>query len=95
MPLHSRNQFSRDTNRAWRRHADRHRHHYEPCVYATCRDATDSFRVIVAREAVGERCEIMHAVNRLDIDLDLGDVTALDEVIHFIEGLTPTPDRSA
>ncbi len=27
------------------------------CVYATCRDATDSFRVIVPREAVGERCE--------------------------------------
>src|SRR5581483_12396810 len=38
------------------------------CVYATCRDATDSFRVIVPREAVGERCEIMHEVNLLDID---------------------------
>src|SRR5262249_29043914 len=32
------------------------------CVYATCRDATDSFRVIVPREAVGERCELMHQV---------------------------------
>lgn len=51
------------------------------CVYATCRDATDSFRVIVPREAVGERCEIMHEVNLLDIDIDLGDVTPIDEVL--------------
>src|SRR5688572_27455146 len=41
------------------------------CVYASCRDATNSFRVIVPREAVGERCEIMHEVNLLDIDIDL------------------------
>ena len=27
------------------------------------------------REAVGERCELMHEVNLLDIDIDLGDVT--------------------
>jgi nicotinamidase-related amidase len=50
------------------------------CVYATCRDATDSFRVIVPREAVGERCELFHEVNLLDIDIDLGDVTPVDEV---------------
>ena len=50
------------------------------CVYATCRDATDSFRVIVPKEAVGERCEIMHEVNLLDIDIDLGDVMPVDEV---------------
>lgn len=54
------------------------------CVYATCRDATDSFRVIVPREAVGERCEIMHRVNLLDIDIDLGDVMSVDEVIPAI-----------
>jgi nicotinamidase-related amidase len=52
------------------------------CVYATCRDATDSFRVIVPREAVGERCEVMHEVNLLDIDIDLGDVTPVDEVLQ-------------
>ena len=57
------------------------------CVYATCRDATDSFRVIVPREAVGERCEIMHEVNLLDIDLDLGDVTSVADVVRSIEGL--------
>ena len=52
------------------------------CVYATCRDATDSFRVIVPKEAVGERCELLHEVNLLDIDLDLGDVMPVAEVIQ-------------
>jgi hypothetical protein len=28
------------------------------CVYATCGDATDSFRVIVPREAVGQPQEV-------------------------------------
>lgn len=54
------------------------------CVYATCRDATDSFRVIVPREAVGERCEIMHAVNLLDIDIDLADVMDVAEVVDHL-----------
>ncbi len=57
------------------------------CVYATCRDATDSFRVIVPREAVGERCELMHEVNLLDIDIDLGDVMPVDDVIAHLKGL--------
>jgi maleamate amidohydrolase len=57
------------------------------CVYATCRDATDSFRVIVPREAVGERCELMHEVFLHDIDLDLGDVTNVDEVTRYLVGL--------
>ena len=52
------------------------------CVYATCRDATDSFRVIVPREAVGERCELMHEVFLLDIDIDLADVTDVNEVVR-------------
>ncbi|MEO7650039.1 MAG: isochorismatase family protein [Bryobacteraceae bacterium] len=54
------------------------------CIYATCRDATDSFRVIVPREAVGERCEIMHEVNLLDIELDLADVLPLDDVVSHL-----------
>ena len=58
------------------------------CVYATCRDATDSFRVIVPKEAVGERCEIMHEVNLLDIDIDLGDVVPTSEVIAHLEEAT-------
>ena len=57
------------------------------CVYATCRDATDSFRVIVPREAVGERCELMHEVNLLDIDIDLGDVMPVAEVVQYLERL--------
>jgi nicotinamidase-related amidase len=57
------------------------------CIYATCRDATDSFRVIVPREAVGERCEIMHEVNLLDIDIDLADVLPLDDVVGYLKGL--------
>jgi nicotinamidase-related amidase len=57
------------------------------CVYATCRDATDSFRVIVPREAVGERCEIMHEVNLLDIDIDLADVMPLNSVLSYLGSL--------
>lgn len=61
------------------------------CVYATCRDATDSFRVIVPREAVGERCEIMHEVNLLDIEIDLADVLATEEVVGHLDRMaTPT-----
>ena len=57
------------------------------CVYATCRDATDSFRVIVPEEAVGERCELLHTVNLFDIDVDLGDVMPADEVIAYLNGV--------
>ena len=45
------------------------------------------FIVIVPREAVGERCEIMHEVNLLDIDTDLGDVTPVEDVVRTIEKL--------
>ena len=61
------------------------------CVYATCRDATDSFRVIVPREAVGERCELFHEVNLLDIELDLGDVLPLADVLTYLGRLRPAP----
>src|SRR5262245_59150566 len=54
------------------------------CVYATCRDATDSFHVIVPREAVGERCELFHETALLDIDIDLGDVMPVGEVVAHL-----------
>lgn len=54
------------------------------CVYATCRDAIDSVAVIVPREAVGERCELMHEVNLLDIDIDIGDVMPVEDVVESI-----------
>jgi nicotinamidase-related amidase len=55
------------------------------CVYATCRDATHHFRVIVPREAVGERCELMHEVFLLDIDIDLADVTPVAQVVEYLQ----------
>ncbi len=54
------------------------------CVYATCRDATDTFHVIVPREGVGERCELAHEVFLHDIDVDLGDVMAMEEVLAYL-----------
>ena len=54
------------------------------CVYATCRDARDQFNVIVAREAVGERCELMHEVFLLDIAIDLADVLPTDDVVNYL-----------
>jgi nicotinamidase-related amidase len=57
------------------------------CVYATCRDAIDSVRVIVPQEAVGERCEIMHEVNLLDIDIDLADVTPVADVVRHLQSI--------
>ena len=62
------------------------------CVYATCRDAVDSFRVIVPREAIGERCELMHEVNLLDIDIDLGDVLFLHP--YALHGGGPTDEQT-
>lgn len=61
------------------------------CVYATCRDATDSFRVIVPRETVGERCELFHEVNLLDIDIDLGDVLPIDDVLTWLQRYAARP----
>jgi nicotinamidase-related amidase len=63
------------------------------CVYATCRDATDCFHVIVPREAVGERCELMHEVFLFDIDLDLGDVMPLGEVVRYLDEMEQTSRR--
>ena len=65
------------------------------CVYATCRDATDSFRVIVPKEAVGERCELLHEVNLLDIDVDLGDVVPAAEVIEYLTRQVPSAGVSS
>lgn len=60
------------------------------CVYATCRDAAHTFRVVVPRQAVGERCELLHEVNMLDIDIDLGDVMEVDEVIQHMQATNKT-----
>ena len=51
-----------------------------PPFQQTCsaigRDVTDSFRVIVSHEVVGERCELMHEVFLLDLGIDLTEVVS-------------------
>jgi nicotinamidase-related amidase len=59
------------------------------CVYATCRDAASAFRVIVPEEAIGERCELLHEVFKFDIDLGLGDVLPLADVLRYLESRRP------
>lgn len=54
------------------------------CVYATARDASDSFNVVIPFEAVGDRCQIMHWVNLLDMEIDVGDVVPTSDVIDYI-----------
>jgi nicotinamidase-related amidase len=54
------------------------------CVYATCRDAVEQYHLIVPAEAVGDRCELMHEVALLDLDLALGDVMPVAEVVAWL-----------
>jgi nicotinamidase-related amidase len=58
------------------------------CVYATCRDAAASFHVIVPEEAVGDRCELFHAVALLDIDIGMGDVVGVADVVAHLRSST-------
>jgi hypothetical protein len=51
--------------------------------------------VIVPKEAVGERCEIMHEVNLLDIDIDLGDVMPVAEVVRQLASESPRASAEA
>jgi maleamate amidohydrolase len=55
------------------------------CVYATCRDATSSLKVVVPEDAVGDRCELFHLVALLDIDLGLGDTMPTSDVVDYLE----------
>ena len=57
------------------------------CVYATARDASDSFLVIIPYEAVGDRCQIMQWVNLLDIEIDIGDVVSTQNVTDYLKRL--------
>ena len=63
------------------------------CVYATCRDAIDSFRVIVPREAVGDRNPQAHEANLFDLHAKYADVTAVQDVIEAIAAL-PTGETN-
>jgi nicotinamidase-related amidase len=56
------------------------------CVRATAVDALQhGFRVVVPREAVGDRNPAAHEANLYDIDTKYGDVVAVDEVVAHLE----------
>ena len=57
------------------------------CVYATCRDVVEAYHLIVPAEAVGDRCELMHEVKLLDIDIALGDVLPVAQVVSYLKSL--------
>jgi maleamate amidohydrolase len=55
------------------------------CVRATAVDALQhGYRVIVPREAVGDRNPAAHEANLNDIDAKYGDVLALDDVLEHL-----------
>jgi nicotinamidase-related amidase len=56
------------------------------CVRATAVDALQhGYRVVVPREAVGDRNAAAHEANLYDIDAKYGDVLPLDEVLVHLE----------
>jgi maleamate amidohydrolase len=56
------------------------------CIRATAESAVDlNFHVIVPEEAVGDRSPRSHLSNLLDIDLKMGDVMPLAEVIDHLQ----------
>jgi len=60
------------------------------CVRATAVDALQhGYRVVVPREAVGDRNAAAHEANLYDIDAKYGDVLSLDEVVGHLEALEP------
>ena len=55
------------------------------CVRATAVDALQhGYRVVVPREAVGDRNQDAHEANLYDIDAKYGDVLPLDEVLEHL-----------
>ncbi|MCZ7573096.1 MAG: isochorismatase family protein [Ardenticatenaceae bacterium] len=61
------------------------------CIRASAIDGLQhGFRVIVAREAVGDRAAGPHQANLFDIDAKYGDVVALDTVLQYLAVGAPT-----
>ncbi len=59
------------------------------CIRSTCESAfNNNFRVIVPREAVGDRSHTAHEAALLDIDARMGDVTTLDDAMENIQSGT-------
>ena len=58
------------------------------CVRATALDALQhGYRVVVPREAVGDRNSAAHEANLYDIDTKYGDVVSVDDVVEHLEEL--------
>ena len=58
------------------------------CVRATVLDALQhGYRVVVPREAVGDRNQAAHEANLYDIDAKYGDVVSVDDVVEHLEEL--------
>ena len=55
------------------------------CVRATCADALEEYRVIVPSEAVGDRSELLHEVHLFNIDIRMGDVMPVADVVAAIK----------
>ncbi len=59
------------------------------CVRATAVDALQhGLHTIVPKQAVGDRALLPHEANLFDIDAKYGDVVSVQEVLHYLEGLT-------
>ena len=55
---------------------------------ATALDAMQhGYRVVVPREAVGDRNQAAHEANLYDIDTKYGDVVSLDEALAHVDEL--------
>ncbi len=58
------------------------------CVRATTLDALQhGYRVVVPREAVGDRNPAAHEANLYDLDTKYADVASLDEVLAYVDEL--------
>jgi maleamate amidohydrolase len=58
------------------------------CVRATALDALQNgYRVVVPREAVGDRNPAAHEANLYDLDTKYADVSSLDEVLAYVDDL--------
>jgi nicotinamidase-related amidase len=64
------------------------------CIRATAVDALQhGYRVLVPREAVGDRNAAAHEANLYDIDTKYGDVVATAEVLDYVRSLTSEDAR--
>jgi len=58
------------------------------CIRSTAESSLNhNFHTIVVKEAVGDRSSLAHESNLIDIDLRFGDVTAIEEVLAYLEQL--------